>query len=124
MAHHDTLSARKLRAIELLLTPLDMTKVAEGAGISRRQLYRWIDEPDFAAALKAAKAEAAQRAITIAAGALVVATKTAVHLAEFSEDESTRLRAAVAVVDMHQRMSEHLDLEQRIAALEAVTDGR
>jgi len=124
MAPNVTLPARKLRAIELLMQPLDMSQVAEQTGISRRQLYRWLEEPDFASALQSAKSEATRRAISIAAGALVVAAKTAAHLAEFSEDEATRLRAAVAVVDIHQRMSEHHELEQRIAALEAVADGR
>lgn len=124
MAPNVTLSARKLRAIELLLMPLDMSKVAEQVGISRRQLYRWIDEPDFATALQSAQAEASRRAISIAAGGLVVAAKTAAHLAEFSEDEAVRLRAAQAVVQIYAELHERDELVRRIEALEAVTDGR
>lgn len=120
----NVLSARQMRAIELMLTPMSMTNIANEVGVTSRQLSRWRNEPAFISALQSAQADASRRAIAISAGALVTAARTSAHLAEFSEDESTRLRAAQVVVQIFAQLSEHHELEQRITALEAVTDGK
>lgn len=120
MAEKGTLTARQHKAIELLLTPASMADVALGAAISLRQLHRWKNDAAFIVALQSAQSESSRRAISIAAGALIDATKSAVYLAQHGEDEPTRLRAALTIVDIYERLHERDELTGRIERLEAL----
>jgi len=42
-----------------------------------------------------------------------------VYLSQSSEDESVRLRAALAVASMLRDLSDHADFDERLAALES-----
>ena len=57
------LSAKKMAAIEALLTHPTVIKAASEVGISARTLHRWLLEPEFAQALEAAQRERVRHAI-------------------------------------------------------------
>lgn len=57
---HKPLDRRHFRAVELLArrsTHTSMDDIAEEVGVSRRQLYRWMERRDFRSALRKATAE-------------------------------------------------------------------
>ena len=62
------LNGRQVSAITRLLAGDRVSLVAEAVGVSERQLWRWLKQPDFRAAL----AEAQGAAMTTAAAALVL----------------------------------------------------
>jgi len=112
------LTARHTRAIDALMRERDTKTAAQTAGVSYATLRRWLALPDFIAALNAAKAEATRQATRRLAGALDKSVTSVVHLAEASEDEAVRLRAAMAVPTMLRELSEHGDFEERLTQLE------
>lgn len=91
---------------------------AQRAGVSERTVWRRLDDPAFVARLDAAKQQTVQAAIDrLAAGATDAAT-TLVGLLEKEQPPSIRLRAAVAILEVHHKYVTAADLEARIAALE------
>jgi len=96
---------------------------ARAAGVSSRTIHRWAADPDFAARVAELRAELLARTV----GALVDASLDAVRtLREClkARSEATRVRAATALLHALVVVRESVDLEQRIAALEAADRDR
>lgn len=115
----EKLSPRQLKALEALLVTGDKTKAARAAKITRPTLYKWLQDPVFAAALE----EATRQALREFSQALVrLAAKAAQALdtaLDADQDIGTRLRAADIVTGRLIAVRELIDLEDRISALEA-----
>jgi hypothetical protein len=93
-------------------------QAAQVAGVSGRTVRRWMTDPDFAAEVREARTEILSGAVgQLVAGAVEAVTV----LREALTDDSTRNRvlAAKTLLDGVLALRESLDLEQRIAALEA-----
>jgi len=58
LADNVSLRPNQAKALESLLTTGNLTTAAEAAGVSRRTLHRWLNEPAFRLALATAEAEA------------------------------------------------------------------
>ena len=121
MAQNDALSTKQARAIGALLASRTVTDAAQEAGISARQLHRWLNEPGFVAELQ--RHEAAT--IDHVARRLTQATQTALdevlRVLENGASDSLRLRAALALLDIVLRWHELRSIDARLAALEAAT---
>jgi hypothetical protein len=106
-------------AIAALARGATHTQAAAESGISARTLRRWLaEDPDFAAEVAEVRTglldEAVGR-ITAAAGEAVETLRGALT----DPDGRNRVQAARVLLDALLPLRESLDLEQRIAALEA-----
>lgn len=120
----DNITEKKLKpnqrkAIETLLTSGSATEAAENAGVSRNTLYRWMQEPDFQAALAEAEAAALDSLSTRLVG---LADQAAGALDDvFNNDKAGighRLRAADIVLSNLLRLRELVTIEARLSELE------
>jgi hypothetical protein len=114
----------KAQAVILLARGTNSDKTGEQVGVSGRTIRRWAEAPDFRAEVEAARRALLDEAVK----ALSAAARDAVdvlHQSLADDNASIRLRAAVALLGALPSISEHVALEERIAALEAaLTDGR
>jgi phage terminase small subunit len=110
---------RKEKAVEALLEHGTLTAAAKAAGVSRRTLQRWMDEPDFAAQVRAARARAHGLAMNRIAHAASEAVE--VLLRGMRGDEITRVElwSAKAILELAS-LVQQADLESRIDELEAL----
>lgn len=114
------LSARQRAAIEALLTHGEVTAAATACGVSRQTIHSWMREPAFQAALTTAEAEVL-RGVTrrlVALGDAAVSTIADV-MADPDTSPSVRLKAADSALSHLLRLREMIDIETRVAALEA-----
>lgn len=105
--------------VEALLIHGDQSKAAVACGLTRRTVQRWLSLPEF----RTMYAEARRTVLVHAVGALQARTNQAVSvlvsLMTSAESEAVRLQAAGKVLEMAVKTHELLDLEDRVAALEA-----
>lgn len=119
------LTVKQKAAIEGLLRGETIFHAAGLAGVSERQLYRWLDEPLFQETLTASGEQAigaAVRALSDAATTAVVVLRT-VAVSE-TNAAGVRVRAADSILSHVIRLKEIADLEQRVRALERRRGGR
>ena len=115
----EKLSPRKERAIIALLTR-NVEEAARVADVEPRTLFRWLKEPDFDAAYRAARRGAFSQSIARLQQGSGAAANTLLKLAVDSNTPApTRARAAIAVLALGAKGIEQEDIETRLAALEA-----
>ncbi len=114
------LKPKQREAISALLTERTKRAAASKAGVSERQLYKWLQDPIFKSALIEAEAAARNE---IKRRILKRAENIADTIADIMENTeaspAVRLSAAARLGDLFFRSDEQADLEQRITALEA-----
>jgi len=122
MGNYDNLSAKKRKAVLLLLSTPHTGEVCEQLGISRPTLHRWRANDEFKSAMREAKATLWLDGLRV----LLVHQRenlgTILHLRDTGDTDATRLRAAVEIERslQHRWASlETAELEKRIEALEA-----
>lgn len=115
------LKPKQRAAIVALLSEKTKRDAAQAAGISERQLYTWLQNPIFNAALAEAEADARgqiRRQITNRAAAI------ADVMAEIMENPdvtpAVRLQAAAKLGDLFIKTTDDADIIRRITALEVV----
>ena len=116
--HGEKLSRKEEQAIIALLTRPTVAEAAQACGTSDVTLWRWMQRPKFADRYRAARRKALEGAIASlqhAAGEAATTLRTLLK----AESESVRLGAARAILDQATKGADLLDLEARIAALEA-----
>ena len=124
MAHDGALTPRQRRAIGCLLTARNTAEAARAAGLGRRTLCTWLEQPRFVAALTAAESAAIDAATRQLVGLADLAIETLRTVLENPDaTDGVRLRAAAHVLDHLLKLRELCTLERRIAALEAVLPG-
>ncbi len=113
------LSPKQRKAVAALLTTGDATAAAQAAGIARDTLYRWMGQPLFLEAVRAAEAQALDdlsrmlvRLGRTAAGTLAKA------MSDAATPIATRVRAADATLGRLLQLRELATLEARVAELE------
>ena len=114
------LTAKQERAITALLSHPTIEAAGEALGVNPATLHRWLQEPAFEAAYRAARREAVGQAIArlqqVSTAAVTVLVRV---MASEKTPPSTRVAAAKTVLDTAIRAVELDDLQARIAALEA-----
>lgn len=113
------LSHRQEEAIVALLAQRSVEEAARAAGVGARTLYRWMKEPAFDAAYRAAKRAAFGQAI----GRLHHLSSAAVStlgkvMLEGGTPPATKVRAADSILNHTIKAIENEDIEARVAALE------
>ena len=124
MARSGTLSPKQSKAIDCLLSAPNVTAAADCANVPRRTLYNWLADEIFSAELEKAQRQLISTAARRLAYGLDKSITTALDLAEKSEDEAVRLRAALAIPGMLRDLREHYELSERIDRLEQTMRGR
>lgn len=115
-----TLKPRQLLAIEALLTEPSVKSAAKTAKVSQATLHRWLKELRFQSAYDQARRAVYRRALERLSAA---ADETVDVLRSIMHDETAkpgeRVSAVRVVLDFAHRGVETIDLEDRIALLEA-----
>ena len=118
----DKLSAKQHGAIAALLTSATIQGAAREAGISERQIHRWLaDDQEFDAAYRRARWRATQQAI---ARLQHVSTAAVTVLISIAADKhmppSSRVAAASKLIDLALKSVEIEELEARLSNLEVL----
>lgn len=113
------LTAKKLKAIEALLSYDTVDKACKGCGVDRSTMYRYLREPEFDKELKKAKRQLVSRAILRLQQACGDASRA---LAEICRDKkappSARVSAAREILSSTMKAIETEELEDRLKVLE------
>lgn len=96
----DSVTPKQRRAIEALVIGSSVTAAAKAAGVSRQTVHTWMRQVGFAEALDLAEAEVRRTAVRRLTAALEKSVTAIMRLIDEAEDESVRLRAALAVAPM------------------------
>jgi len=115
------LTPAQRRAIAALLLARDVAEAAKSAKVGERTLHRWLaDDAAFVAALEDAQRQALDATLRRLTSLAVAATSViAKVLADEGVSAATRLRAADMVLARLLQWREVMQLEERLAALEA-----
>lgn len=98
-------------------------QAAKQAGVSGRTILRWLDDPDFRQEITDTRTDLLRAATGRLAAASTKAVDTLVD-ALTTEKGQARVQAAKVLLESTLALRESLDLEERIAAIEATTSDR
>ena len=122
----DGLSVRQQQAILALLNQPTIKAAAKSCGVGERTLYRWLRDPDFARAFRAARRDSFAHAVSLAQRYASLAVHT---LAKLMSDpacgHSAKVAAATGILKFGRESIELDEMVGRIEALEgaAKSDG-
>ena len=126
--HGAKFGRKKEDAIVALLTTRTVEEAARAVGVSPKTLLRWMKEPEFDTAYRAAKRAAFGQSIArlhqLASAAVTTLGKV---MLEPGTPPATRVRAADSILDHTTKAIEIEEIEARVAALEVAaekTDGK
>lgn len=115
-----TLSPAQRRALDSLLSGGSKDQAAAAAGVTRRTLARYLNDPIFRAALDKATGAAVGDVARRMIGGMETAVSIMLELAEDANTPaSVRLRAAIALVEHGPKLFEQVEIIKRLEALEA-----
>ncbi|MFD6911767.1 helix-turn-helix domain-containing protein [Streptomyces goshikiensis] len=116
---------RKDRAAVLLARGLNAEQVARQVDVTGRTVRRWLEDPVYAEKVqeirRTALGETLRALETISRNAVSVLGQILVN---DSASPMIRVRAALGVLTLLPRIAEHVELEERVALLEAATSCR
>ena len=111
---------KKSLAIASLLTAPRIADAAAAVGVSESTIDRWLAEPEFRAAYRAAQRQALQQAIgALQAAAGVAVTVLRAAMLDQSATAASRVAAARVVLEFSFRGAEMADLEERLEVVES-----
>ena len=115
--------SQRKKADETLLLTLACGASVEAAArqckLSKRTVYRRLEEPDFKKRLVALRADMVDRTAGTLTAAGTESVKTLIVLQQPANPAAVRLGAARTVLELGVKLREAAELEARIAALEA-----
>ena len=118
------LTARQSKAIPIIIDSASYTEAAQKAGISRKTLWQWLKDPQFAAELDRQRREVVSEAFGILSQSITKAVETLAKLLD-SEDERTKRLTANDIIGHILPHKEVDELENRITAIEQrLNDGK
>ena len=114
-----TLTAKQEKAITALLAQPTIAAAATAVGVNPATIYRWLAEPAFEAAYRAARREAVGQAIaSLQQVSTHAVTVLVIVMANTSTPPATRVVAARTVLEAAIKAVELEDLAARLNALE------
>jgi hypothetical protein len=119
VGHGAKFGRKKEEAIVALLSQRSIEEAARVTNIGTNTLLRWLKEPDFDAAYRAARRVAFSQAIARLQQASGAAVATLLKImVDANAPASTRVRAADSVLDHAAKAIEIEDIEVRVTELE------
>ena len=122
--HGAKFGRKKEDAIVALLTTRTVEEAARSVGVSTKTLLRWMKEPEFDAAYRAAKRAAFGQSIArlhhLSSAAVTTLGKV---MLEPGTPPATRVRAADSILDHTTKAIEIEGLEARLTDLERAAEG-
>ena len=112
------LTPRQRKAVEALLTTGDKSQAAELAGVKRQTVYKWLKQPDFQQSLRDAEAEALA-SLSQALARLGDKAARTLDRGMDADSDTVSIRAADIVLQRLLQLRELIDLDARVAELEA-----
>lgn len=114
------LNAKQTNALNTLVKGGTVSAAAETAGVTERQVYRWLNDDQFNGELKRLKAEMLRLAGVRLASLTIKAIKTLEGLldAPYMKGDGVRLRTAVAILELVDRWRSTDDFDERLTKLE------
>ncbi len=110
-------------AIAALLSQRNVDEAARAAGIGTRTLLRWMKDPEFDAAFRAARRAAfGQTTARLQQGSSAAATILMKLMLDANTPASTRVRAAEIIVSHAGKAIEIEDIEARVSELERAAE--
>jgi transposase-like protein len=117
------LGVKQEAAILALLSAKNVEEAARMAAITPRTLYRWMREPEFDAAYRAARRQAYGQSISrLQQGSTAAATTLLRVMVDATTPASTRVRAAEAVLNHAAKAIEIEDIDARLRELEQAAE--
>ena len=113
------ISSRQEAALAALLTEPTVKAASAKAGIGRATLERWLKEPDFEAAYRAARCRLLASAVAGLSRLAGVAVRRLRRLLLKSKDEKVQLGACRATLEFAGRFAEVVDIAARLDRIEA-----
>jgi hypothetical protein len=112
------------RTINALLSSNTLEGAAKKAGISKRTLLRWMEEPEFRAAYRKAKGDVLRTASAILTrdSGKAALTLTKIFTGKPTENQSSRVSAARATLRLALDAFALEDLDERLRKLEGKSD--
>ena len=121
--HGAKFGRKKEEAVAALLVQRNLEDAARAVGISPKTLLRWMKEPEFDNAYRAARRAAFGQAIArLQQGASAAATTLLKTMIDPATPASVRVRASECVMNHANKGIELEDIEARLAALERSTE--
>jgi len=120
MLQNDT---RKSKAIEALGFGLSVTDASNKAGVTRKTVYRWLDDDEFKGQVLERQNSVLER-VSRRLSALSLQSLEVLSELLKSENENIRLKASSAVLSRFTEILEMLRLEKRIEVLEREITGK
>jgi hypothetical protein len=113
------LTTAQEKAILALLDEPTVDRAAKAAGVGRRSLYRWMDDPDFSKAYRKARRESFSQAMSASQKYAPVAVQVlAKIMTDATLSVSARVSAATALLKFSRESIELDDLATRVDDLE------
>jgi uroporphyrinogen-III synthase len=117
---------RGRKAEEALLLALACGATVDGAahqaGLSERTAYRRLADKNFQRRLREMRADMVQRAAGALTATSAEAVRALLELLKSSSPAAVRLRAARAVIELGCKLRDHVDVAERVKALEVRLD--
>ena len=115
----NNLSPKQEKAIVALLNEHSVTKAAQAVKVCEKTIYRWLDEPHFAAAYRKARREAFGQAIAMTQRYAPLAVHTLAQVMTDPKSPTTaKVNAASTILRFGREGIELDDLAVRVEALE------
>jgi transposase-like protein len=119
----EKLGSKRESAILALLSTRSVEEAARAVGVNPRTLYRWMKEPEFDAAYRAAKRAAFGQSVArlhhLASAAVSTLGKI---MLDPATPPATRVRAADSILDHTAKAIEIEDIDARVRQLEEATE--
>ncbi|MEV7442022.1 helix-turn-helix domain-containing protein [Streptomyces sp. NPDC091204] len=114
--------SRKERAAVLLARGMPAERVAREVDVTGRTVRRWLEDSAYAERVQ----ELRRTSLGETLRGLETISRNAVHvlgsvMTNAEESPTVRVRAAIGVLTLLPRFAEHVELEERVALLEAAT---
>ena len=108
--------------LSALLSCPTLEAAAAECGLSVRQLYERRKDPQFMRQLQAAQSAALAGTVRYLQHHTATAAQTRAELCQNAQQEQTRLQAARALLEQAARLTETVDFDRRLAALEELRE--
>lgn len=112
------------RCIEMLLAGHSVVQIANAVGANRATIAKWIADDAFGAELRQQQATLYATGLGLLLSQLDSTIGNIVQMSVNAEDEPTRLRANIALIDKLLALRNQNDLEQRLTKLETLIEQR